>query len=64
VELESTVEGLVRMVDLEDDFYHFDASRLELVGERRKKVYRIGDEVKVKVSAVSLDSRTIDFQLA
>ncbi len=64
VELESTVEGLVRMVDLEDDFYHFDASRLELVGERRKKVYRIGDEVEVKVSAVSLDSRTIDFQLA
>ncbi|OPL07771.1 MAG: ribonuclease R [delta proteobacterium ML8_F1] len=64
VELENTVEGLVRMVDLEDDFYRFDPARLELVGERKKKVYRIGDEIAIKVSAVSLDSRTIDFQLA
>ncbi|MBN2259794.1 MAG: ribonuclease R [Clostridiales bacterium] len=63
VELENTVEGLVRIVDLADDFYKFDSSRLELVGERRKKVYRIGDEIKVKVEKISLDSRTIDFSI-
>jgi ribonuclease R len=63
VELENTVEGLISMIDLSDDFYRYDAERLELVGERTAKVYKIGDEIKIKVEKVSLDSRTIDFDL-
>ena len=63
VELENTVEGLIRMIDLSDDFYRYDPTKLELVGERKGKVYKIGDEVKIIVEKVSLDDRTIDFDL-
>ncbi len=63
VELDNTVEGLIRMIDLSDDFYRYDPTKLELVGERKGKVYKIGDEVKIKVEKVSLDDRTIDFDL-
>lgn len=63
VELENTVEGLIRMIDLSDDFYRFDAEKLQLIGERKGKVYKIGDEIRVKLEKVSLDSRTIDFDL-
>ncbi len=63
VELENTVEGLIRMIDLSDDFYRYDAEKLQLIGERKGKVYKIGDEIRIKVEKVSLDSRTIDFDL-
>ncbi|MEA3422891.1 MAG: ribonuclease R [Bacillota bacterium] len=63
VELENTVEGLVRLEELDDDYYDFDQAKLELVGSRTSKIYRIGDEVKIRVEKVSLDNRTIDFDL-
>lgn len=63
VELENTVEGLVRLSDLTDDYYHFHEMQLALIGERTSKIYRIGDEVKVRVARVNLDERTIDFEL-
>ena len=44
VELENTVEGLIRLSDLTDDYYHFHEQHMVLIGERTSKVYRIGDE--------------------
>ena len=63
VELPNTVEGLVHVNDLTDDFYEFDEDNLALVGRRTKTVYKLGDVVKVVVAAASKEERTIDFQL-
>ena len=63
VELPNTVEGLVHVNDLTDDFYEFDEDNLALVGRRTKTVYKLGDTVKVVVAAASKEERTIDFQL-
>jgi len=63
VELENTVEGLVRLSDMTDDYYHFHEMQLALIGERTARVFRIGDELKVRVARVNLDERQIDFEL-
>lgn len=61
VELENTVEGLIRLSDLTDDYYHFHEAHMALIGERTSKIYRIGDEVKVRVERVNMAEHTIDF---
>jgi ribonuclease R len=63
VELENTIEGLVHISNLHDDYYFYDEKHLYLIGERTKKIYRLGDEVIVEVSKVDLDSREIHFEL-
>lgn len=63
VELENTVEGLVHVSYMVDDYYHYLDDQLMLVGERTGKQYRIGDEVRVRVSHVNLEERSIDFEL-
>lgn len=63
VELPNTVEGLVHVNDLTDDYYEFDEDNLALIGRRTKAIYKIGDIVKVIVAAASKEERTIDFQL-
>lgn len=63
IELDNTVEGLTRLSALTDDFYHFDEQHMALIGERTSKVFRIGDEVKVRVARVNMDDYTIDFEL-
>src|SRR5690606_17249517 len=55
--------GLIRLSDLEDDYYHYDEMQHALIGERTSKVYRIGDEVRVRVARVSVAERTVDFEL-
>jgi ribonuclease R len=57
------VEGLVRVTDLHDDYYHYYEKRYCLVGERTHKTYRIGDEVVVRVDRVDVERRHIDFGL-
>ena len=64
VELPNTVEGLVRLQDMKDDFYHFNEDTMTIVGRRLKHVYRMGDQVKVKVKAANKDEGTIDFTIA
>ena len=61
VELENTVEGLVSMVDITDDYYIYDDKSKTLTGERKGKIYRIGDKVKVTLIKADKDSRRIDF---
>ncbi len=62
VELEQIyVEGLVHITALGNDYYHFDPVGHRLTGGRSGQVYRLGDPVRVKVAAVNLDDRKIDF---
>lgn len=56
-------DGLVHVSSLENDYYHFDPLRHRLVGERFRKVYRLGDPVRVQLVQVNLDERKIDLQL-
>lgn len=63
VELENTVEGLVHVSYLTDDYYHFSERSFALIGERTGNVYRIGQEVKVKVIHVNMDDHVVDFEL-
>ncbi len=62
-EAETKCEGLVRVRDIEDDFYIFSEKKLELVGQKKKKKYRLGDNVKIKVKSVDLERKTIDYVL-
>ncbi|MFI2856264.1 ribonuclease R [Paenibacillus sp. JSM ZJ436] len=63
IELENTVEGLIRLSALSDDYYHFDERHMLLIGERTSKMFRIGDEVKVRVANVNMEEHTIDFEM-
>ncbi|MDR0271672.1 ribonuclease R [Paenibacillus sp.] len=63
IELPNTIEGLIRMAGLTDDYYHFDEASMSLIGERTSKVFRIGDEVKIRVARVNMDDHTIDFEM-
>jgi ribonuclease R len=63
VELENTVEGLVRLSSLEDDYYIFNEKTYSLVGERTRRTYKIGDKVQVLVARADVMSRQIDFML-
>ena len=63
VELPNTVEGLVRVTELKDDFYQFYEDTYELVGEATNKRYKLGQKVKVVVESTDKLMRTIDFTL-
>lgn len=63
VELPNTIEGLVHINSMTDDYYLFDENLYALIGEETRKIYRLGDEVKVKVHRVDIESRNIDFVL-
>lgn len=63
IQLPNTVEGLVRLSNLTDDYYNFNQAHLMLIGDRTGKVYRIGQKVKIQVTAVSVEERQIDFQI-
>ncbi len=57
------VEGLIHITALPQDYYHHEPAHHRLVGERTRKVFRISDELRVKVVRVDLDERKIDFEL-
>ncbi len=57
------VEGLVHVTSLDNDYYHFDAKRHEMRGERSGVVYRLGDWINVRIARVDLDESKIDFAL-
>ena len=63
VELENTVEGLIRLANMADDYYIYDEMTYTIIGERTKKTYKIGDPVRIKVDRVNVDFREIDFEL-
>ncbi len=63
VELPNTVEGLVHVSTLTDDYYHFQEKQYAMIGERTGNIYRIGDEVTIRVTNVNLDERVVDFEI-
>src|SRR5690606_6792729 len=60
---ENKCEGMIRLRDMTDDFYALDEKNYAIIGQRKKKKYQLGDEVKVKVKHVDLMKRQIDFIL-
>ncbi len=64
VQLENTIEGLVHFSNMEDDFYFFDEENYTIVGERTKRTYRLGDEVRIKVIGADIGKKNIDFAIA
>ncbi len=63
VELPNTVEGLVHVTSFRDDYYIYDEENLQLIGERTKKVYKLGEKVKVLCSRVEMDTREVYFEI-
>lgn len=61
VELPNTVEGMVRLANLDGDYYVFDEEHYELVGERTRKKFKLGQTVKIQVVSVDRYLKTIDF---
>lgn len=64
VELESTVEGLIRFENLGDEYFIYDENRKTLTGEKTKITYKIGDKVKIRVIHADKITRQIDFEIA
>ena len=62
VTLENTVEGLIRINTLVDDYYIYDEERFQLVGRHSKKIFKVGMKVRVMVESVKLDLREIGCQ--
>lgn len=59
---ETKCEGMVRMVELKDDYYEFDEENYRVIGKRNKKIYTLGDKVEVRVTKTDIDRRTIDLE--
>jgi ribonuclease R len=58
------VEGLVLLTDLQDDYYHFEEEKFCLMGRRTRKIYRIGDKVRIRVTMASVEKNQLHFALA
>ncbi len=63
VELPNTIEGMVHVTNLRDDYYHYNESTHELVGESSGKCYKLGQKLEIVVADTDLYMRTIDFVL-
>lgn len=61
VELNNTVEGMVPLNEIEDDFYEYEEDKMRVVGKKTGKIYRLGDEVRVQVLRADTQARTVDF---
>lgn len=64
VELPNTVEGMIHVTSLCDDYYYYDDEHYEMVGQDRGNVYKLGEKVMIQVVKADMQSRTIDFELA
>ena len=63
VQLDNTIEGLVHITNLTDDYYEYDPRSLSLRGSRHHKIYSLGQKVRIKVKDASKEKKTIDFVL-
>ncbi len=63
VELDNTVEGLIRFENMGNEYFIYDADRKTLMGENSKKIYKIGDRAKIEVIYADKITRKIDFKL-
>jgi ribonuclease R len=63
VELPNTIEGLIHVLEMTDDFYEYDETMMIMIGRRTKKIYKIGDIVQVELLSASKAAREINFKL-
>lgn len=63
VELPDTVEGLIPISNLVDDYYVFNENEFNIVGQNTNKMFKVGDELKVKLDSVNVEAREITFSL-
>ena len=61
---ETKCEGMIRLADMDDDFYEYDEKNYSVVGRRRRKIYTLGDQVRVKIKKTDVDKRMIDLVFA
>ena len=59
--IENKCEGMIRLVDLKSDYFHYDMDNHAIIGERTKKVYQLGDSLRIKVKKVNVVRRFLDF---
>ena len=62
--IETKCEGMVRMVDMKDDYYEFDEKNYRVIGRSNKRMFTLGDKVNVTVKDTDIDRRTIDLEFA
>ena len=63
IQLENTVEGLVRLAEMNDDYYIYDDINKQLIGKETKKIYKLGQKVNIEVIFADKQTRRIDFRL-
>jgi len=61
--IETKCEGMARLADMKDDFYEFDEKNFRIIGRRRKKIYRLGDTIEVRIKKTDIDRRLIDLSI-
>jgi len=61
--IETKCEGMARLADMKDDFYEFEEKNYRVIGRRRKKIYRLGDEIQCRVKKTDVDRRTMDLAI-
>lgn len=62
--VDTKVEGMVRMADMDDDYYDYDEKKYRIVGRKKGKIYRLGDKVTVRIKKTDIDRRLIDLVIA
>ena len=63
VELENTIEGLIHVSNLVDDYYYYDEKHHSFIGETTRRIFKLGDQVKIRVAKVNIIEGSIDFVL-
>jgi ribonuclease R len=63
VELPNTIEGMIRVSEMNDDYYIYDEERYQMIGEHTKKIYKLGQMVTIEVVNADKIQRTVDFAL-
>ncbi|MBO0453635.1 ribonuclease R [Candidatus Enterococcus murrayae] len=63
IELPNTVEGMIHLNELKQDYFHFVENQLALVGERTRQTFKIGQKVRIRVTKADPETREIDFEL-
>ena len=63
VQLPNTIEGMVRLENLRDDFYEYKSKKISLIGMRTGKTYSLGQEVRVVLTSANVTMREIEFEV-
>ena len=56
-------EGMVRLQDLDDDFYYLDEDNYQVIGSRNGQQYKLGDQVTIRVKKIDLSKKQMDFDI-